>query len=650
MVPILQPYQVTSPGGRWVLDVIPSNREGSGPAATSLTNTKTGEIAWKQILPYTFWQSCVNDDGKVAGFAYTKGVMGENNSTNDAGEFIVSILDFHGEQMHKETTKRISHSFGLGLYAPSHGAYSIHYDGNNDRMILLMSNGLFRCYNMLSRSLHRAFIPESNGDASGYEWPDEMHFIPNTHLILLQSNSARGSSDQTTSTSCIQLIDHNGRTLWATSKHRTFGADKKWPFPEFRIIDPEPLEKSNDVDPFADSDPFANENPFATTEATDGPGEPTTPYKVADFEVYFGDTGEKAIFKILDSGGNDGSPSYTVVESSREKWTPSEAPVDGEDPDPPKDFPAMAARKLSAFQLKRANGTPLTDIAALALGPDDTIHALDEDKNLIHVFDKDGKFLYVCDSGKDYILDTSYYSSSIAVDKNGEVFARISEYLKDTKGENSLAGHYLRFSADGTLNEKTLTPPADGLSGNIVAQPITNNLIFYGYSGEVAVNSRDKYGNRVATITHRPDGQWLESINNVACAPNGMIAIRDSSMGNRAGGFTTPFPRLPSKLPEETVNIYSKEGEPIRTIDFTRFAGLSVITFDGKHIVATFPWDPPTPLVYVFESEGTPVGAIRIAELAKKKRVNLRPFIVSDGKAILAIDQISGMAFRYPMP
>ena len=60
----------------------------------------------------------------------------------------------------------------------------------------------------------------------------------------------------------------------------------------------------------------------------------------------------------------------------------------------------MEARKLAGFQLKRADGSPLTDIVAIALGPEDMIHVLDKDKSLIHVFDQDGKFLHVCDPGK----------------------------------------------------------------------------------------------------------------------------------------------------------------------------------------------------------------------------------------------------------
>jgi len=195
-----------------------------------------------------------------------------------------------------------------------------------------------------------------------------------------------------------------------------------------------------------------------------------------------------------------------------------------------------------------------------------------------------------------------------------------------------------------------LAPPSSEFSRSIVAQPQADNLIFFGYGNEVAVTRRDQYGSRAATLSHRKDGQWLEYILNVACAPNGLIAVRDSSQGDTSGGFTTPFPRLPSHLPADTITIYKSDDDPVRTIDFSRFAGLSEIAFDGKRIAATFPWDPPTPLVYLFDSEGTPVGAIRIEELADKERVYLHPFIVSGGNAILAVDKESGMAFRFEMP
>ena len=652
-VPVFQPYQVTSPDGTWVLDVKPGNHLAAGPATTTLTNTKTGEIAWKRMLPYTFWQCCVNNEGIVAGYAYTKGALGENNENKDAGDFIVSFLDHNGEQIHEEITHRPPSSIGMGYYVPDHWVYRLIYDAGNDRMILLMPDGLFRCYHLFNATLTSAFKPEDKGDASAYGTPDEIRFIPGTRLILLQSNSAWGSSNETTSTSCVQLVDDGGRTIWAASKHRTYGADKVGPFPEFRIIDvPPPEVLTGDAGPFAGGDPFAEPDPFATPDEQLEVAGPPAPSTVSSFQIYFGDTCEKATFQLLNWSRSDNSPIYQVFESSREKSPLPKQSTDYEEPTPPTDFPALAARKVASFQLKRADGSSLTDISSVTLGPGNRIYAVDKERHLIQIFDRDGKFLHVCDAGEEHIIDSSYHDSTIAVDYEGNLFTRIADVVwsTDEKKKDPLAGQFLHFAPDGTLQEKPLASLPSGLSGNIAAQPITNNLIFYDHSSEVAVNNQDTYGSCAATITRRADGLWLENIEDVACAPDGTIAVRDSSLGNSSGGFTTPFPRLPNKLPTETINIYTKNGEPVRTLDFSRFAGLKTIAFDGKHIAATFPWDPPTPFVYLFDAAGIPVGAIRIEELAGKEQVNLRPFLISDGKEILAVDQDSGMIFRYAMP
>ena len=130
----------------------------------------------------------------------------------------------------------------------------------------------------------------------------------------------------------------------------------------------------------------------------------------------------------------------------------------------------------------------------------------------------------------------------------------------------------------------------------------------------------------------------------------GIIAVRDESLGNSFGGFTTPFPLLPRHLPAETIAIYSPDGKPIRTIDFSRYPGLMNIAFDEKHILATYPYHPPTPLVYVFTAAGRPVGAVEVRGLKKDTPLDLRAFITGGGSDILAIDLSSGMTFRYAMP
>lgn len=667
MAPTLQPYQVVSPEGTWRLEVKPGNPQGAGPADTALTNMKSGEVAWKRMLPYTFWQCCVNEEGVVGGFAYTGGPLGENDPRKDAGDFVVSFLDVRGVPMHEERSHRFPSSIGMGYYMPAHHADRLLHDPGNNRMILLMPDGMFRCHSMRDGTLERAFIPESDGDASGYGWPDEIRFIPNTRLMLLQSNSAWGNDTETTCKSCIQLIDEGGRTLWAASFNKTYGKEKKWPFPQFRILTTGQKEEADpfadqpllEEDPFAEDptpeeDPFAEKpspevDPFAGDAETPEADDPPAPTEVATFEAHFGDTGEKAKFRIVNTSGNDDPPAYQVVEISREKWELPAESSDEEEAALPAGFPIAVSKQLAGFPLKDADAKPISDIVAVAIGSAEMIHALSRESSKIHVFDRDGKHLRTMDPGKKHAIDTSHYSGSLAVDGKGEVFARISDGYGDEE-EDPFAGHYLHFSPDGTLKEKPLSPPSDELSGNIVVQPVTGHLIFNGFGDGVAVSRRDEYGSRVATITHRADGQWLEFIQDVACAPDGTIAVRDTSKGDSFGGFTTPFPRLPNHLPADTISIYGSDGDPIRTLDFSPFAGLSEIAFDGKHIVATFPYDPPTPLVYVFDAEAKPVGAIRIGELADKESVSLRAFIVSGGDAILAVDLVSGMAFRVAMP
>lgn len=656
--PTLQPYQIVSPEGTWRLEIKPGNRQGAGPADTTLTNTKSGEVAWKRMLPYTFWQCCVNEEGIVGGFAYTEGPLGENDPRKDAGDFVVSFLDARGVPMHEERSHRSPSWIGMGYYMPAHRAYRLLHDPGNHRMVLLMPNGQFRCHSMRDGTLESAFFPESKGDTSAYEWPDEIRFIPNTGLMLLQSNSATGNGTETTSKSCIQLIDEGGRTLWAASSHKTYGKDKKWPFPQIRIL---ATEHQEDEDPFAthplpEEDPFAEkpspeEDPFETEAKSPEANDPPASTEISTFETHFGYTGEKAKFRIINTSGNDDPPAYQVVEISRGKWELPEETFDEEEASPPAVFPMAVSKQLAGYALKDADGKPIPDLAAVAIDPGETIHALARESSRIHVFDRDGKHRRTLDPGKEHTIDTSHYSGSLAVDGKGEVFVRISDGYGDREDERDpFAGHYLRFAPDGTLNEKPLDPPSDELSGNIVVQPDSGHLIFHGFGDEVAVSRRDEYGSRVATLTHRADGQWLEFIQDVACAPDGTIAVRDTSKEDGFGASGIYFPRLPNHLPAETITIYEADGDPIRTLDFSPFAGLSEIAFDGKHIVATFPYDPPTPLVYVFDANAKPVGAIRIGELADKENVNLRAFIVPGGEAVLAVDLVSGMVLRLAMP
>ncbi|MCX6874645.1 MAG: hypothetical protein NTW21_12690 [Verrucomicrobia bacterium] len=89
----------------------------------------------------------------------------------------------------------------------------------------------------------------------------------------------------------------------------------------------------------------------------------------------------------------------------------------------------------------------------------------------------------------------------------------------------------------------------------------------------------------------------------------------------------------------------------MRTIDCTVVgAGLSEIAFDGTHLVATGDFDPFSPCAYVLKATGDVVGAIRIEGLIGKESLDLVPFIVDNGSAILIIGRVSAKALRDAMP
>lgn len=658
MVPLLQPYQVVSSEGTWQLDVKPGNREGSGAALTTLTNKKTGIVAWKQMLPYTFWQCCVNENGAIGGYAYSKGVMvgGQWEGTKEPGEFLICFLNVEGSTIHQETSRRSPSSVGMGYYQPTHCAHRLLFDAENDRMIVQMDSGALRFYDLESGTMISVFAPTI--------WPDEIRFIPETSLMLFEKNSAWHTGNakgtyESESKSSLQLIDEQGSVLWEVKHSQTFAGEFKGAFPEFRILDTSPEPKQEvDPDPVAPDNPFDEPDPFAENpfdesdpfaEADSKPEEENPPEiiapvlpEIASFEVYLGNTGEKVTVQILKDEDSDRNELYKIVEKSREKWTP---PVEIQKPDadtPPVDFPIVETPLQSSFQLKRQDGVALTEIAAVAIGPEDTIHALDRASDQVHVFDRNGKTMHSCNFGKKYAV-----SKTLAVNEQGEVFVEISEEPNPAADKlDSLVGRCLRFSAKGILDEKTVGPFGSGL----IAQAKTSGMISIRDKEIVLDILEGDNSWNVATIAHRADGQWLDCIENIACAADGSIAVRDTSSGNSYGGFTTPYTLQKSHLPAETITIYEPDGKPIRTIDFSLYPGLTNIAFDDRHILATYPNFPPTPLVYVFTATGKPVGAIQIKELENNKSLDLRAFISGDGKEILAIDLSSGMVFRYTMP
>lgn len=627
MVPTLQPYQVSSPEGSWLLDVKPSHRYGSGPSSATLIHKKTGEIAWKQELPFTFWQCCVNEDGYVGGYGYTKGPMGGDPYTygEDGGEFIVRILDPKGVGIYAETTRRGAVFFA---HYPDIYARWLTLDSSSDRMIIAMPNDTLRIYGLRRGVLVSALPAVSRDNSEIHDTLAEIRFIGDTEMSLLRYSSWDSSKNDDTLGSRFVLINFEGKMIWSLDCVQILPRIENRIYPRYAILSISPRISINE-------DPFA-----AVDENSSKAGDSPTHISVADFELFLGDSGEKVSFNLAKTR-DERNPTWSVTETARIKHTLPAKPNEDEFAVP--EFPKISAKKLSEFHLSIPNKGNLGQLAAIAVSADGKIYAIETATSSLHVFDSAGKFLHTCKTDDGHVIETNWYNASLAVTSTGDV---IVKHADDTSDAN-----FLRFDETGKLKEEKLEFPGEDVN-LLVARPNQMSFLGHGFGKGVSTISIEGYNQSdgFGRLTHRADGLWLDHIRDVACAEDGAIAVRDSSSGDISGGFETPFPRLPNHLPAETVTIYSAKGETLRTLDFTAYAALDRIAYGGGHIIATGNFFPSQPRIYVFNDKGLPVGTFDAEIPIKDTVMDLRLFVVSKGKEIVVADTKSAKILRYKMP
>lgn len=647
-VPSLQPYQVRSADGTWLLDVKPSHRYGSGPSTATLIRQETGEVKWKQELPFTFWQCCVNEEGYVGGYGYTKGPMGGEPYGEDGGDFVVRILDPNGVVGYAETTSRGKLSM-IANYTPSISARWLTIDPTSDRMVIVMNDDTMRIYHLRIGVLESA-LPTIQRDSSDIsDSLVEIRFIGDPRMMLLRYDSWDSSDNNETFGSRFVLINFLGKVIWSLDRIQTLPSVPDRVYPRYTILSPDiPFW----VDPFAEKvlpnpDPFAAaeenpnlEDPFAPVEIKPAPPSAPAPLiSVADFELFLGDSGEKVTYTLARTD-DERHPKWSVTEKARAKHTLAPEPDMEESPAP--EAPEIKAKKLSEFSLTLPTKENLQDLPAVAVGADGKIYVIEEKSKSLHVFDANGKFLHTCQT-QGHELVTEWYNTSLTVTSTGDVLVKLAS--------EALEEHFLRFDAAGKLKDEKLEFSSDYTS-KIIARPAPMCFLGNGYRegiSAISIEGHDRSGG-FGKLIKRPDGQWLDFIQDIAVAENGDIAVRETTEGDNFGGFVTPFSRLPPRLPTDVIAIYSADGTPLRTLDFTKFAGLDRIAFGGGHIVATGNFFPAQPRIYVFTDEGEPVGAFDAEISTKDTEIDLRLFLVSQGKEIVVVDKKTAKVLCYEIP
>lgn len=91
----LDPYTVTSPDGKLLLSVNPTEIDGAGPARYAVT--RAGKPVWQNELPFTLWKAALTDDGTVCGFAYDNGHDGRAiRGRAEKSQLLCAVIDNKG--------------------------------------------------------------------------------------------------------------------------------------------------------------------------------------------------------------------------------------------------------------------------------------------------------------------------------------------------------------------------------------------------------------------------------------------------------------------------------------------------------------------------------------------------------------------------
>ncbi len=202
-------------------------------------------------------------------------------------------------------------------------------------------------------------------------------------------------------------------------------------------------------------------------------------------------------------------------------------------------------------------GAALGRIACLSVDQKGQIYAVDERSGEVHVFDQNGKSLRVCTPIKtDFARQLTM--ADIAVNERGEVFLSGGDSFPEKPT-------YVHFGPDGQ-RVGTKQFALDNIKERWYPLPVNNRTLVVGYQDAFIVDADGKVQRK---IQRRPDGMWLDHPDSASVAPDGSFAI--VSGGSLRG---TRF----------FVNLYSADGDPIRTVILPATCMDYCFAYTGKYL------------------------------------------------------------------
>ncbi len=254
----------------------------------------------------------------------------------------------------------------------------------------------------------------------------------------------------------------------------------------------------------------------------------------------------------------------------------------------------------------------LKNMAAITLDKHGCIYVADSRTGAVHVFEKDGALRHVCQTLPTDVSE-ELYGPALTVTDSGEVFLCI----KDSYGETS---NYVHFSPKGKRLGIVQLKSDDWL-----LQPDTENGLALQFRNALLVNPD---GKTLRTIRRSHDGNWLETIDSAAFAPDGSFVIAANQSSSNGNSLT----------------VYDKNANPVKTLKLPENTDYPNLTFDGTNLViGSF-----EAITYCDINSGEFFQFSPQSQVGKQ--TNWTPFFVPGVNEIVVFDGASSTLRRYKTP
>lgn len=206
----VDPKTYVSPSGRWSLDVDPSSIDGQGDADYILKNE--GRVSWSGRKPFTLLDAEVADNGVVAGYAYSGGLV-----VAEGSKIHLIILDASGKAVLNKTEDREESRVIHG--GPEPWVNGVLLDEETDRVTFRLDDHdrdeRWKTFRLSDGKPVSTFeLTDPAGTEQGYAWLNDVRVVRGTPLNLVAWGIEDLADERARPDIRFALLDTAGNVFW----------------------------------------------------------------------------------------------------------------------------------------------------------------------------------------------------------------------------------------------------------------------------------------------------------------------------------------------------------------------------------------------------------------------------------------------------